>query len=151
MNSMGSSSIRTAYFWRLADHARSRDARRGLAKLDRACRASDQVAAHREELAMILLIETNERRPWMRVLEWSVRALGRRSTTCGPLQMREAPIRAGSGFAVGAEKLQALGKHPSLDALAKSWNGSCAAHPDAYISYADALDVARLVLKGHRA
>src|SRR5689334_15344615 len=137
MSLTGNSPPRDAYVWRLADHARSRDARRGLAKLDLACHSSELVAAHREELAMILLVETSERPPWMRALEWTVRALGRWSTTCGPLQMRDAPIRVVGGFAVGAEKLERLGDHPSLDVLAKYWNGSCAAHPNAYISYAD--------------
>lgn len=111
------------------------------------------VQPERERLMLaILLVETTQRPPWFRALEWlmhyacqalAIPTLGPR--TLGPFQIRDAP-RSFQDAAVVASRLLDGIANDDLASVAKKWNGSLQVHWRSSFSYQEALRMAIAVL-----
>lgn len=143
----------------LTAHAASGDFQRLMAKLNTAIRLHPSLRDLRLVLAGILLLETHERPPTMRMIEWIASGLLRRpNITRGPYQMRRAPWGFDRATQVAARKLTVEVKLPNpmgvepidVDAIARCWNGSCTPK-GSVISYADALKIAVAVVTNLKA
>lgn len=138
------------YWWRLHDHSRRRSIRRKLARIERLRRTHSSVDRSHRWLAALLLIETLERPALHRGIEHAMR-LVRRRTTAGPFQLREAPGMSFDAHAIEAaarlsRRFPRSGSSPTVDEVARFWNGAAGRQPGAALGYAEVLSVALDVL-----
>jgi len=138
----------------LTAHAGSGDFQRLMSKLNTTVSLHSGIKHLRVVLASILLVETHQRSPAMRAIEWTVSGVLRRpNVTRGPYQMRSAPWSFERATQVAARKLTDEAKSActsgvagvDVDAIARCWNGSCTPTGSA-IRYRDALKIAFTVV-----
>lgn len=133
------------YYWIYVDHLRRRSVRRALAVVQREAWQCTTVEATRRSLVAILVVETHERPALMRAVERVVQVGGRRGTTCGPLQLRNAPWGLPAAVRIAAErlgKLDALEGEPDWGSVARCWHGPSSEASSRVLKYADALRLA---------
>lgn len=138
-----------AFRLRMIDHCRSFDARRCLRVLESTALEHPQVERHLTILRALVLVETRERPPWRRLLEWVLRATGR-SVTCGPLQIRDGPFRLKDAYLETAMKLSSTAWLSTWSDAALLWYGSRRRQPGCALSYDTALKIADRVIRQER-
>lgn len=140
--------LHTAYRWRLYATARSGSFKKSIQHLEQLRIAP----AIRSTLAAILLIEMTERPAWIRLAEWVFHRLaglmGRSRVgprTLGPFQMSHAPLAFTDAVIEASRRLEHI---TSDEEVARLWYGTATRRPGSFLSYPDALEIARRVLEG---
>lgn len=141
------------YAWRLEDYSRSRSFRKILRHIQRGVAGSEYSDDWAEILCCIALVESHERRTWIRAAEWSCYFLsaGWAPITIGPFQMPNAPFRTSIAATRVIQDLKAAGVRSNLNddnvmRLTAFWYGHTAAQPGSAFSYSRAIRVAENII-----
>lgn len=148
---MSEARAESAYRWMLWDQARTRASRRRIRTIARVANSREEPPRRTELLTAIMLIETTERPLQLRSAERIAQLLGRRSTTCGPLQMAGAPWRLERATARGFDILERIesrtGSVPTISAIARGWNGAASRQPGSCFGYETAIRISLDVVR----
>lgn len=150
------SEARSLLEWRLIDHSEGPLFRRWASRID-ALGANGRIGQEWvPTIKSVLLVETRERPPSVRLVEWILGTLPVERARCitkGPFQMREAPFSfADAVVEVQSRLSSALGQPPrtqhELERLGLMWNGSSQRESGSAVSYPEALALAhRIILR----